>query len=167
MRILFTGDNVLTHHLHGISRMSRCVFSSLMDIGHTCMVYGNHKDEDLFDDRLQTFQAQYLGEREKESCDTDVIWLLPANGFVGMSDEQRNVVRHSALPIVSIIYDIIPYMALEIVSEQYVQHIQETIHRSDQLITISNYEDWSGFMKGQFDKMKTEAKKFLKKKKKR
>jgi len=129
MKILFTGENVLDPQIHGIGRMSRCVLRGLMDIGHTCIARGVY--EDLFDDRLQT---------STDINDGDVL-LLPANGLVGVNSQTRELIRSSKLPIVSLIYDMIPYIFHQDKNPNYIHWIEETIEVSDHIITISHHSE--------------------------
>ncbi len=114
MQILFSAEHVVNNQMHGISRMMRCVLSGLEDRGHTCVVLADDMD------------------------DGDVL-LLPANGLVGVKDELHEAIINSSLPIVSVIYDIIPYIFNEHKEQRYEDAIRATLTYSRNIITISHH----------------------------
>jgi len=117
MRILFQSDHVLGHNMHGISRMMRRVLKGLEKLGHECV----------------GFDGEFTGGL------TGDILLLPANGLVGVPDKQHELMLSCDAPIVSIIYDIIPYVFNEKKEERYVKALRDTLACSRNIITISHH----------------------------
>lgn len=114
MKILFSDEHVANHQMHGISRMMRCVLSGLKERGHTCIPLTN----DVNDGN---------------------ILLLSANGLVGVPNKQHKEILTCNLPIVSVIYDIIPYVFNKSKEKRYEEALRNTLDCSHSIITISHH----------------------------
>jgi glycosyltransferase involved in cell wall biosynthesis len=117
MRILYHDEHVVNHRMHGISRMMCHVRNGLENRGHEFIPLSSGVDVN----------------------DGDIV-LLPANGFVGVPDDEGlDIVDKSKLPLVSIIYDIIPYVFNKKKEERYEKKLMQTLSLSHEIITISDY----------------------------
>jgi glycosyltransferase involved in cell wall biosynthesis len=114
MRILFSDEHVVNNQMHGISRMMTRVLSGLEERGHVCVPLADDVN------------------------DGDIL-LLPANGLVGVPDEQHEFISQCDLPIVSVMYDIIPYIFNERKEQRYIDALEKTRCLSRNIVTISHY----------------------------